>query len=91
MKTFTMLIAAAGLALSIGCSQEESKQPAPKPETAAPTQTEPADTSPTGDEVAIADSELPVAADFEEDADREINADNYAGILDELEGEIASE
>lgn len=44
----------------------------------------------SGAAVALADSDVPVAADYEEEAEKNISASNYKGELDGLEKEVDS-
>lgn len=44
----------------------------------------------SGTAAALADSDLPVQADFEEEAEKAISASNYKAELDSLEKEVAA-
>ena len=83
MNTITKLLLAMALVAAGGCAKETEDQPATtEPATQAEPQPAPA---------ALPDEELPVATDFEDDAEKQISAENYKGELDTLEQEIAAE
>ena len=94
MKTFATLLVAGLFALSVGCSKSDKKDSAdnkpakPNPEAKTPAPTKPA---PTPEEAPIADEDLPVAADFEEEVEKEVSANNYKDALQALEAELAKE
>lgn len=82
-RTIGMVVLAVGV-LSAGCEDEgadetEELATAPEPE---PVEEEPAD--PTADEV-------PIAEDFESEAEEEITEDNYEAKLDDLEEELEAD
>jgi glucose/arabinose dehydrogenase len=81
MNTMRMMFLAAVLAMAGSCAKETTDQPAP-----TDPQTQPAPTPPE-----IPDQDLPVATDFEGEAEKQITAENYKGELDTLEQEIAAE
>jgi hypothetical protein len=81
MNTMKIMFLAAVLAAAGSCAKETADQPAP---TDPQTQPEPAPAQ-------IPDQELPVATDFEGEAEKQISAENYKGELDTLEQEIAAE
>lgn len=81
MNTITKMLLAAALVVAGGCAKETGDQPAT---TDPQTQPEPAPAQ-------IPDEALPVATDFEEDAEKQISAENYKSELDTLEQEIAAE
>lgn len=103
MKRLGAIIAM--LCLVAACSGDKaetaSSEPAAAPAAAASSETpgaEPAAKAAaaapgdTGDQdIEIADSDVPVAADFEEEAEKGITKDNYAKALDQLASEIDSE
>lgn len=80
MSRTLMMLALAGALAALGCEQ---KTEAPAPGAAPPAK---------GQEQAKAPSataeELPTEQDFEEEAEKEITADNLTGELDKLEKEI---
>lgn len=78
MKRFAIIFAAPMLFLfASACEKDKSAEPAAAaPSAAAATQAAP-----------IANENIPVAADFEEDAERTITAANYKKELDSLEAE----
>ena len=86
MNTITKLLLAAALLTAGGCAKESGDQPAPTETTPAPT-TPP----PQPEQAEIPDEALPVATDFEDDAEKQISAENYKSELDTLEQEIAAE
>lgn len=76
--------------LSIGaCGGEEAVDPAPAPTEPTTTETEtetpPAAQRPTND---IESDVIPIAEDFEDEAETEISAENYGSVLDSLEAEL---
>jgi hypothetical protein len=79
MNTMRMIFLAAVLAVAGSCTKETTDQPTP---TDPQTQPAPAE---------IPDQELPVATDFEDEAEKQISAENYKGELDTLDQEIAAE
>ena len=83
MNTIRMMFLAAVLALAGSCTKETTDQPA----TTDP-QTQPA---PPPAPAQIPDQELPVATDFEDEAEKQISAENYKSELDTLDQEIAAE
>jgi hypothetical protein len=89
MNTIRMMLLAAALVAAGGCSKEAGDQPAPteQPTTTTPTTTPPA----TPEPAQIPDEALPVATDFEDEAEKQISAENYKNELDTLEQEIAAE
>jgi len=64
--------------------EEESPEPEPIEEVEQETPEEVAEVDPTEDEI-------PIAEDFEDEAESEITAENYASVLDELEAEVGDE
>jgi len=91
-----MILLAAGL-LALGCSQrsnEPSEAPAEEqPSAEDTTDGAAAEAPPTGDAAAAGDAgpseeEVPVAEDFEEEAEGEISGENYRAELDRLAAEI---
>ena len=99
-KNISTWILAALLSLSLAtigaCSKKEEKKDDGANKKAKPTLPTPnvkkqpaTPTPPTGPE--IADEDLPVETDFEEEAEKDITAENYKSILDELEKEISAE
>jgi hypothetical protein len=81
MNTITKMLLTAALIAAGGCAKEAGDQPAPTDPQAQP---QPAP-------VQIPDEALPVATDFEDDAEKQISAENYKSELDTLEQEIAAE
>ncbi len=81
---------AAALCLATACDPTSQAPPAPSAQSttaAAPTTT--ASSSDAASRAAeLKDEDLPVAADFEELADQEINEGNYLDKLGEIETEI---
>jgi hypothetical protein len=75
MKRIVLMTFAAGL-LALGCGDSTA------PGSGAP--------AGSGAPVALADTDLPVAADYEEEAEKGISASNYKGELDSLEKEVDS-
>jgi len=73
-KSLVLLALFVGLCL-IGCGDTTSGSAAP---------------AASGTAVALADSDLPVQADFEEEAEKAISAANYKAELDALEKEVAA-
>jgi hypothetical protein len=65
------------------CGKKEAPPPAPAPAQTAPAE-EPVAAEPTQED-------LPVTADFEEEAQQAIRADNYQAELDALEKEISAD
>jgi hypothetical protein len=82
MNTMRMIFLAAVLAVAGSCTKDTTDQPAP-----TDPQTQPAPPAPAE----IPDQELPVATDFEDEAEKQISAENYKGELDTLDQEIAAE
>jgi hypothetical protein len=82
MNTIRMMLLAAALVAAGGCAKENTEQPA---------QTEPTQPQTPPAPAEIPDQELPVATDFEGEAETQISAENYKGELDTLEQEIAAE
>ncbi len=81
-RLLNVLAASALLGLCVSCDKEEKKpEPAAAPSaTAAPTVAAPATPPPA--------ETIPVAADFEEEAEKSITPANYKSELDSLEKEI---
>lgn len=79
MNTIRRMFLAAALVAAAGCAKEAEDQPA-----TTETQPEPAPAQ-------IPDEALPVSTDFEDDAEKQISAENYKAELDTLEQEIAAE
>jgi hypothetical protein len=81
-RLMTILAASTLLCLSAACDKEEKKpEPAAAPSAvAAPTVAAPA--------APVANETIPVAADFEEEAEKSITPANYKSELDSLEKEI---
>lgn len=88
MNTITKMLLAAALLTAGGCARESGDQPAPTETQPAPTTPAPA---PEPAPAPIPDEALPVATDFEDDAEKQISAENYKSELDALEQEIAAE
>lgn len=76
MKRILLLTFAAGL-FALGCGDST-----PAGGSGAP--------AGSGSAAALADSDLPVAADYEEEAEKSISASNYKSELDSLEKEVDS-
>lgn len=77
MKRIAVLFALCAGLFAVGCGDSGSGSGSGAPSgSAAP--------------AALSDSDLPVAADFEEDAEKAISASNYKGELDSLEKEVDS-
>jgi hypothetical protein len=83
MTTKWIAVCALALSMSLGCG-ESKKKPEESPK---PVPTEPAE--PAAPE--LTDEQVPVAADFEEEADKEITAENYKAELDKLAAEAEPE
>ncbi|HWN70142.1 MAG TPA: hypothetical protein VNM90_21030 [Haliangium sp.] len=83
MNTMRMMFLAAALAMAGSCAKETTDQPTPTDQPTTPT-------SPPAP-AEIPDQELPVATDFEDEAEKQISAENYKAELDTLEQEIAAE
>ena len=91
-RFYTITLISAVCGLSLACSKKEEPKtetapvsqpaevPAPAPEIELP------DMSP--DEPQTTASEIPVAEDYEEEAERTVHADNLEAELDRLEAEI---
>ena len=81
-KWIEAILLAAVLAGAGACTkaEDESAQPATTEEGAA-----------DGDQAPLADEELPVQTDFEEEAAAQITTDNYQAELEALEKEIATQ
>lgn len=75
MKTAFLAMALVGVA---ACSKDENK----------PAKQDPAATRQAAPEPTYTDEELPVETDFEEEADREVTAENYKSELDTIEKEV---
>lgn len=80
----------AGLMLLVVACGGSKEAPAPQPQPPA----EPAAEEPSAEPAAPAEEEpsaeeVPVTADFEEEAEKDINLENYIAELDRLEAELA--
>jgi hypothetical protein len=82
-----LLAASTMLCLSLSCDKEEKK---PEPAAAASAPAVPTVAAPTPAPAAApaANETIPVAADFEEEAEKSITPANYKSELDSLEKEI---
>lgn len=87
--TYATLLLGAGLALAACKGEPKAAEPAQKAETPAKTAETPKPNIPEGKQVAAAEPEIVVPADFEEEVATEITADNYKNALDSLEAEIS--
>jgi hypothetical protein len=75
---------------ALGCNRKDESPAPPKPTVEAPTtQVSPPDTPTAAPaNTAAAQVEVPTEEDFEDEAEREISADNLEAELDKLEREI---
>ena len=87
MKRFVFTLAASALVcFSASCEKEKTPEPAATtPSAVAPTVAAPTAAAPVA---APAAENIPVAADFEEEAEKTITPANYKKELDSLEAEI---
>lgn len=81
MKRLVTVILCLLLACAWGCKKDKKGKDEPKP----------ADTPPVEQPAPIADEDLAVPADFDEEAEEQITAENYKAELDTLEKEIGEE
>ncbi len=79
MKRWIMLtlLAVSGFTMSLGCDEQAGQGTAPAGSAAPP--------------VALKDEDLPIPADFDDEADKQITAGNYKAELDTLDKEISAE
>ena len=77
MKRLVLRIVLAATALIAGCEEEKKHEAAPTASSAAP--------------AAIKDEDLPVEADFDDEAEKQISPTNYKSELDTLDKEISAE
>lgn len=95
MKWMLGLAVSAALALSAGCSKDEDKkkQDTPKANNTKPNKAQPSKmptpTPPKATE--LADEDLPVETDFEDNAAKEITTDTFNKELEALEKEISGD
>ena len=73
------------LVAAAACEQKPKTDPAPTPTIQPARETTPAKTEP---QAAAAAEAVPVSEDFEEQAEREITAENLESELAKLEGEV---
>jgi hypothetical protein len=83
----TSIALCACLLLAVGC--EDKQAPAPAASEAAPPAAAPVAAAPAAEPVVDVGS-LPVEEQYEEDAEKEITAENLSAKLDELEKEISA-
>lgn len=83
------ILLAMALAAAGACSKAED--PGASQSSSAPAEDQAQAGDPAQAEAPIADEDLPVATDFEEEAAQQITADTYQGELEALEKEIAAE
>jgi hypothetical protein len=85
-RVLIVLSASALLLLSASCEKEKSADPAATTAAATAAATAPANAAAPA--AALANQNIPVAADFEEEAEKSITLANYKAELDSLEAEI---
>jgi hypothetical protein len=97
MRSLLIALVSFALAGVAGCDKEKSPQSTPSPSTTAALAPAPSAASPVAVAPAIATASagvaatvenIPVAADFEEEAEKSITKANYRSELDSLEAEI---
>ncbi len=85
-----LILVAVVACLALACGDDKKSAPAQQPAAKKPAPVD--EPAPPPDPAAqIPDEALPIAADFEGEADENITADNYAATLDELAQEIDAE
>jgi len=80
MKRLVTLILCLLLACAWGCNKDDKGKTKPKPDKPKVEQPAP-----------IADGDLAVPADFDEEAEKQITAENYKAELDALDKELSAE
>ena len=84
MKKLALLISTMAFILAAGCSSDKPDNTGSQPGAPAPAKPVAEGTADPGADIEVADSDLPVAPDFEDEADREITGDNYTESLSRL-------
>ncbi len=87
MQMCLMMFARALPTFAAGCGGEEEAGP----DFVDPVEPEAPDEEPMEEEVELTEEDIPIVADFEEAAEAEINEENYASVLDQIEAELGPE
>jgi len=93
IRTSCTILALGAVAVLLGCSSDSTKASdgAESAKSAEPAKKSDKSDEGAQDKTADTDADPPIEADFEDEAERDIDGANYDDVLAELESEIESE